>query len=713
VYVPTLDARMNAHHDLFARTANGFWTVKQYLSSFAKDELDRYITTLKAQKPQFYIDPQVEVPAGVPRKTPNPLLTFLREPSSSSASGGLSVLMAEPGQGKTYMSRFLVSTLAEGTSGLVPIMIDSSQWHRLSVDDLGSLWKTITHSFRHFDAPITWLDGHEEQFLRVALKADLIRIVFDGFDEYILRNGGSASPLDVLDALSELAASTGARILITSRTAFWDMSLPEADVHRLQRAGRFFIYRILPFDHEHARNYFIGRLGQAEKVNRATALYGNLKTRDAALVGRGFVLSLIADLVDRSDERRPLLAAEGHALKWLLTALCERETLRQRLPLSGSEQMEMLRQFAVDTALGEAPATATLEYALGITRADLQAADRDLALEKFKSHPLVEKNLTLDRWRFKQEQAQVTLLADYLIQQPEDELTSIAASLHLEGGERQDLAATIVDLVRVGRSEQEARAFVASMISAFAPSTGVSRGAPTLPTDNRRLAAVLLLTAVDRFAPPGSARNERSACLIELAGGEKIAGISFTGAISRFDLRSVKFHACTFEHVTWANCRFDDTTIFDNCDLIGGVAPVHCQGFADVDLSNSRMDYQATAWINSLQIAEGKRSYSADDLKNDMRIVVSKFVNRGGLGLKTLTEGNLAKGPIQSSRYKLEILTELKSTVLDQHDVSGTSEKGFHVRPEAQEAVKFFATNNVFTGPLREAYDHLRSDLRL
>lgn len=38
---------------------------------------------------------------------------------------------------------------------------------------------------------------------------------------------------------------------------------------------------------------------------------------------------------------------------------------------------------------------------------------------------------------------------------------------------------------------------------------------------------------------------------------------------------------------------------------------------------------------------------------------------------------------------------------------------GYNVRAHAAEAVKFYAANNVFTGPIREAFDRLKLRLSL
>ncbi|MBI2203381.1 MAG: hypothetical protein HYU41_05960 [Candidatus Rokubacteria bacterium] len=165
VYAPSLDQRHREHHRLFARRANGFWTTKDYLASFIKDELDTYIAKLRALAPPFYIDPRIETPSGFKRTRPNPLMSLLVDPDPGIGvrEGMLGILLAEPGQGKTYMSLGLVSALSQ--QNIIPIYINSSQWLSMPREDWSSLWKTIIHSFRHFEAPIGWLEGQEDKFL--------------------------------------------------------------------------------------------------------------------------------------------------------------------------------------------------------------------------------------------------------------------------------------------------------------------------------------------------------------------------------------------------------------------------------------------------------------------------------------------------------------------------------------------------------------------
>jgi hypothetical protein len=124
------------------------------------------------------------------------------------------------------------------------------------------------------------------------------------------------------------------------------------------------------------------------------------------------------------------------------------------------------------------------------------------------------------------------------------------------------------------------------------------------------------------------------------------------------------------------------------------------------------LDPEAEALFNSERIREGKRKYSSEDLRADIHGVITKFIIKGGIGIRSVEARNLQKGPISASRYRSEILDVLKSLVFEDHHISGAG-GGYNVRKDAVEAVKFYAANNVFTGALREAFERLQKKLSL
>ncbi|MBI2203382.1 MAG: hypothetical protein HYU41_05970 [Candidatus Rokubacteria bacterium] len=553
------------------------------------------------------------------------------------------------------------------------------------------------------------------KFLNTTLKGEVFKIIFDGFDEYILWNRGAVQPLEVLDALSQLVATTGARIIITSRTSFWNTNLPGEETRAFLERTHSALYKLLPFDEQHARNYFAKRFTDQAKADQAIAVTAQLRHAEHDLVGRGFVLSLIADLVDRSDGRRPVVSGTTHAVDWLMRALCDRETLRQRLPLNGDDQMRVLQLFAVEVARGAAPTTDMLTLALQEVVPRLESHELEDCITKFHSHPLLTKDLATDSWQWQQEQLEIALLADHLVtlavsaNPSEPDFVNFLTNADLSGSRGTDIASMVVEIVRTrpGAPEDELRRIIGAILAATVASQDTLKR-----LNGRRLAVGTASVAVDRLLPPGAQRRARSELLVKLCQGSPIVQLPFSGTVARMELRGVTFSLCRFERVTWANCLFDETTIFEDCHFLGG-SSIQSEGFGLVTFKRGRFDQEATAWIGAAQVQEGKKKYSADDLKNDISLVINKFLVRGGLGVKTLEETNLKKGPIRDSRYRNEILDKLCSSVLGEHEISGRSDKGFHVRPTAIDAVIFYGTNNVFTGAILVAFERLKDRLRL
>lgn len=714
VYASSLDrGRRKYHVELFGDPADKLWSVKGYIQSFIRDELDSYVGKLQALAPKDYIDPQVTTPAGTKGKIPNPILAALQAPKFEEDSAeGLVVLLGEPGQGKTYMSRHLVSQLATAKT-LLPIYINSEQWSTMPRAHLGSLEKTITHSFRHFEAPIAWVEGQEDRFLSATLKADLFRIIFDGFDEYILRNAGTVQVREVLDQLTSLSSATGARILITSRTSFWETNVDEAEFVSSSRAA---VYRICPFDAAHARNYFAKRFDKNRaRVDSALNVYTTLSSGQADLIGRGFVLKLVGDLAAQT-EQSPEVSSQGAAIRRLMIAFCAREEVRQALPISPDEQMLALQTFAEETETGAPPTTEILDLCLQDVAPRLGAVDRADCLLRMEPHPLLHKEPASNNWVWSQEQVGNIMLAEWLRSAAlagdagGGRLRRLLQRQRLSAARMNDVSAMIVDLSAEESSSERTQASVREIVRQVLAAARSERDASGMQ-DGRALATLIALKSVNRFCPPGSPRKDRTAVLLRLLNGPPVQDLAVTGTISSFDLRGIVFVNCRFERVMWANVDMDSATLFEGCHFVGGLAE-RTTGLGLADFRDCTRDSDADELIVSAQIREGKRRYAKDDLKSDLKKVLAKFVGPSGF-LQTVESRNLKKGAIRGSRFCDEIVDAIEGRILERHHLSGTTEGGLNVKSESAEAVRFLATNGVLTGPLTELFDGLCRKLHL
>ena len=713
VYAPSLDSakRSRAHHDLFKSDAKRFLNLKEYLRSFIRDELDRYKERLGSLKPTNFVEPPIQVPAGTVTRAATPaFFRFFEDPrDEEDAHGILGALLADPGHGKTYASEHIVSKLAE-RQGVLPIYINAKQWHSMAMEDLGSLWKTISFSFRYFESPISWIEGCEHQFLETTLKAGLFAIIFDGFDEYVLRNQGRVTARDALHALQGLVDSTGCRVLVTSRSSFWNSEL-EAIEQNEDILQRTLVYRLKPFTLQHADEYFSIKLGDNKgEIGRAKALFNDLRRHGDEFVGKGFILSLIAQLVKDDGNTANAGESAAHPAKWLMFALCAREQERQELPLNAAQQMMALELIVSQTVQGAPFADDTVDLSLSIANPQLDQDTRKKCIGKLRFHPLINCH---DGWSFPQEQVRILLLAIHVLTAIDEggdvDLIDLAEKGDLSNAEIGDLSSSMIELLTAnGHSEQQAivSRVARKLLSVTAPS-GSRYDSRSLI---RRLATSVGLSAVEKLLPTGSSHSDRTRLLQEIFGTLNFEHLSFYGALARFDFRGSVFDHCYFDRVHWANCEFDQDTIFKSSHFVGGRQDF-CKGFADAKWPDLIADEDGSAFINSQLVSSGKRKYSEDDLRSDIRLVINKFLAQGGVALKTVREEYLDSGPISSSRNKKDVIEELGRRVIERHSVSGISEAAFHVREGARESVRFFATNNVFIGPLQEVFEKLAKKL--
>ena len=713
VYAPSLDNETRKHKDLFEREASGFWTLGGYMESVLTDEYESYKNVLKNFGPTDYVEPQVITPRGVRLKSVNPLYSFLVdsvEPSGGH-SGILGVLLAGPGQGKTYMTQFLVDSIVRYQPNRLPIYIRSDQWPTMFLADAG-LWKTISHSFRHFGTPIGWIEDCEDQFIRTSLKTGLVTIIFDGLDEYLLRNRDRASASDVLSALIDLVSDTGARILVTSRTTLWNAEFA-SEVEQGQHDRQISVYEIVPFDQNHARNYFRKKLANDTQVGRASELFAGLSGQASDLIGRGFVVYLIADLFARGHSSTEMPAGK-QPLLWLMEALCNRECERQNLRLSASEQLAALRTFFAEVVQDQSPDSELLSYSIELVTEGLNSEAVEECVKKMSSHPLLHcVDSERDEWQTSERQIQMALLADYVIdialQNPDD---SAIENFCQRGKLNQEhaglLSEMIIELIFIQFGHEMLVKQTRDLISNLSRGC-TKRGAVDRSGDMRRLLMTIVMAALDRLAPRGTDRRDRRERFVEMLPDHEIRAQHFVGSIVRMDFSGCKFTECVFEEAKWANCKFDQQTEFFDCHFVGG-SNEYCDGFGLAKWGNVTGNEAGLAMISSAQVKAGKRGYNREDLLRDVKSVIDKFIEPSRLAFKTIKKDSISRGPIGNSINKELILREIERCLLETHRISGGG-LGFHIRDDAKECIKFYGANNQFTGPLDQVYRVLENEL--
>jgi hypothetical protein len=292
--------------------------------------------------------------------------------------------------------------------------------------------------------------------------------------------------------------------------------------------------------------------------------------------------------------------------------------------------------------------------------------------------------------------------------QPSERVGGFLTTVGLSGSQAVELAEVLVTVLL--RRDDRSGERVAKLIRAC------SAASPGRPSTDARFLSALALETVDAVMPQGE-RPARAAFLASLfgfgeSGARRIRNQLFWGTVARFDFRGVVFESCIFDEVTFANCEFDASTTFRDCRFTAG-RDVNSHGFGEAQfVPQPSGDLDALRWIGSRQVAAKRRQYTVEDLKEDVALFLRKFVGRGGAGLRSVEERTLRTGPVRDSMHAELIVDTMRRKLLQEHVIASTG-TGYYVKPEAEEAMRFFATNNNFTGPVQEAFAELQRKIGL
>ena len=555
--------RVQSHEDL----------VWEQLGSVFGPYLDTLSTTM-ALAPSF-MQPHLKGPEQERGEALPPILRFMqgRDPRDNTE---IRVLSAHAGVGKTTLARHLVCRLAErcASSRVVPIFVEAHHWERIDIAEIDGLWGVIKNSLDVIDQTNQCSRHFSATLFRHALRQGYLSFVFDGFDELC---GDDAFDADtVLQELAEMARESEARILITTRTLFWD-----AQIHTPPE--NLDIWRLDSFNSQQAHGYFREEFGQNSSVTkRAISLYDSLReeshtprertgsVRDQ-FVNLPLCIRMIADLVKpRSGAKVEIPSpTTGSILQRVLLGFCQRELRRIGIKSSAETQLASFVDRAVDSKhLNPYFELEDLILAVdGISEEDLPRLDR---------HALLERNSRSGQYRFRYEFLGPHLRAVAIAEWLSEPAASKFGSEHLS---------------QIMRREADGRGFVLEQLLTMLDSDNIhevmSRG-PDLASDGPAGSFVFHLTQelIERLKLP---REEATSLLLSGLSGVSpedwdgvLADWEFRGTLGELHLAGVKLERCTFRDVVFRRCIVDSGTEFSGC-VFGG--DLRFEGAADTPMS--------------------------------------------------------------------------------------------------------------------------------
>ena len=678
------------------------------------DSFSDYLQHLKNDVPaEVHFIPPRSRERNVGAKLMPHLRDYLTGRSGKDDNGTLKVLSANAGVGKTTLSRWLVLWLVDKISiaKTIPIYVEAQHWQKLKISSIQGLWDVIDNSLRMFSAP--HLQLNEELFLH-ALRQGYFSFIFDGFDELCSQGTAQFDPPSVLEELSGVVKSdeSEARILLTTRTLFWDAQISEVP-------NNVKVWSLEAFNSQQAKDYFLKVFGQSTpECNAARGLYSELRksaiprqhtgsVRDQ-FVNLPLCVRMVVDHVNRGG-RSVTTDSDEPILMSFLNGICEREINRQGFVTQARSQLTSFRDMAMGYGLNP---VFSIED-LGTTPGGFEEED----LERAADHALLEQHspgLFKFRYDFVVPFLRAAEISAWILGAKNDFNTLPASMISTLVREADGKEQVLEQLPNYLDSED-----IDSVMEKGQIAASVTGSASSLGKQTKYVSSFFFHVAHSLISgEAGSTRKERSERLFskvfESNGNEQhssgvVKGWGFLGMINGLDLREISFSKCNFKDVNFKNCIADRSTTFDNCLFEGSLRFDSDQaGWKQVTLKkNCEMKFPAAmSWETILN-----RSFrdDTDRVLHILRIGLGKFWYHGkikpSLRMTNWTTGHLG----QTGQAKELLEAMLREDVVRKIHISGVQEGGLAFDRDSIRDLQNFMDNSQLSGKIESVYRSLIS----
>lgn len=598
---------------------------------------------------------------------------------------GLVVLKADAGVGKTTLCRQLVKEFAKGVLRyrVVPVYVEAAQWggHVASTEHL---WDIIQLSIQNFDSGKAISRG----LFEAALRRGLIVFVLDGFDELSASPKSILSAAEMLDGLRALADDSEARVVLTTRTPFWnaEIGVDPQEVYSL---------RLLPFNPQQAKEYIKkffekddARFQTARQLYAAVIEHAANPDNEGGARAQFWSLPIAVSMICEAVKAGVSLADWSEfSLESLLVAICERETKRQNLAISGSKQLAIFKEIAL---LDSGSEIARFE------QEDLLAAGvSDSDAKKFNSHPLLKE--VSGGYSFAYD-----FIAPFLralaIRDSVDEQNSAVRGPIIDAmrSEENGKGFQLEHLARLmrNRSAEDVYAFVRRLPPA-------ELGARCFVSHLLQKISVTQGNVVDA--------SDRAGMLYRAFGeGVEIRNTRFTGVFEGIDFSNASFSNCEFIDVSFKNVSFKNA-VFRACKFDGDV--LFLTESDEQNFSTSKLEgdceIRPSARLALQPVLSRTPENKAELVADLLEAGLSKFWHNGKFR-GTIRKADWKKGPVGRSRSADPLLETFKRTgIIADTVISGVREGGWLFNRDAIGDLQNFMDHRQITGKVKAAFDEL------
>ncbi|HUX65528.1 MAG TPA: NACHT domain-containing protein [archaeon] len=657
--------------------------------------LGEYVVSLKEDiiTEENYVKPRR---AGDPHSDLEKELVSFLSGHGDNAGGRVVALSASAGVGKTTLARHIVKSLAfEQAKRTIPVFLESRHWSRLQLEGIDGLWDVISDSLRNLNPELrmTW------EIFEYMLRCGFICFVFDGFDELCGDREFPLRPNEILTDLSVLAKESDARILLTTRTIYWQneitSTLPNVEVIELAS-----------FNTQQAKRYFDTFFSNQADKDRALGLYTALikriqpPTTDGSqsnklkFINLPVSVAMIAQCVRRmtSPADYPFSFEKG-AIHALLSQLCEREKERQKLSVSADDQLLAFRELAMLRPEQSSPMfEEELLETIGLNANDVR---------KMASHPLLcRKDPAATQFGFAYDflphYFRAMRIVEHL-QEPTRPLSRQTISVMIQQSNGKGF---LFDYILDACTSDYAKN-IAKLFEAHDDKMGYTRS--------------FLFHLAREFAKRDVEGKPKSVHTDEtfqnlLGKGfldeRRIENIVFLGNIEGLDLSGLEFIKCRFTNCTFIDCSVDPNTKFTGCSFHGDLEFVKCaeKDWKEIQGMNTSLLCSPTnlAWQSFAGKIVGLRE---EHIKDALQLACNKFFKCGRLR-RSIRRQNWYTGSLGHSIYCEPLLKEmLHQGVIKQIRISGVHEGGYILDPSCLGDLQQFMDSRQLIGKLRKIYE--------
>ena len=623
--------------------------------------------------------------------------------SGKAKNNGIVVVQGEAMFGKTT----LAASVARGLSQywkqfrVIPILLGGqTAWRQLAersrFHKIANLWDILSLILRQGASVNEGLLLRKEDLFKRIMQQGYIALIFDGFDELPKVGEGRISPQDNFEWLSEVAVNSSARILVTTRPAFWEREVVDTAEHpRLSLAS---------FDKDMAYQYFDRYFESmqegGEKAAKAKNMYQDLlggassETEKSNFFKLPDCVRMIADYV-KNGGTVPLIRGKDQQsmVRGFLMQILERERQRQKISIRANALYQAFEEMAV---------CFNGEFDLSDLECGLPPGiDKD-GIGKIQDHAFIDSSA--EKFRFRQDFLLHYLKASYvhrLLTEP-----SGRRDISEEWGKNKDLRALI------SAEEEESGGQLAERVADLLDIGDLDKlgKVHSRLRDSKHplksfLFHVIAKTVIDPTRMPRLTRSERAERVLSLLGGDansrRVSNLFVQGEIRQISLGGwtiTKSHFCDFRLVECGN----DGPHFVKCTFEGELDLGHVK--CDIEKDCEAVSQDAKLVMNKIA---GWRM-TDDEITDCMRNALKCFWASGS---SSIAKGDWKRGDTRAIEERFELLEIMhRCNFIEEEEREGL--EGEHgrlkVKDESIEDLRDFLEYGILRNGTQRIFDTMK-----